>query len=117
LTGLRYRIAGPNGMNVEHVVGLYANLGHGDFCKMMLKVHGILVVDDMNLFLEKIAKVCRHNVCKNLSKINRVCIQHGAKRFAAATMDATIRAKATKSVFSMVRRGFAAATKDATIGS
>ncbi len=37
LTRLGYRNAAPNGMNVAHVVGPYANLGHGDFCKMMLK--------------------------------------------------------------------------------
>ena len=27
LTGLRYRITGPNGMDVKHVVGLYSTLG------------------------------------------------------------------------------------------
>jgi hypothetical protein len=34
----RHRITDPNGMGVKHDVGLYAMLGHDDFCKMMLMV-------------------------------------------------------------------------------
>ena len=34
----RHRITDPNEMGVKHDVGLYAMLGHDDFCKMMLMV-------------------------------------------------------------------------------
>ncbi len=69
LTGLGYRITGMNGMNVTHVIGLYANLGHGDFCKMMLMVRGILVGDDMNEFLQRMkVLLCSHEGCGKQSK-------------------------------------------------
>ena len=41
LTGLGYRITGPNGMHVKHVIGLYTMLGLDDFCKMMMITCGI----------------------------------------------------------------------------
>ena len=51
LTGLGYRITGPIGMHVKHVVGLYRMFGHDDFCKMMITC-GIQVGDDMNIFFK-----------------------------------------------------------------
>ena len=41
LTGRGYRITGPNGMHVKHVIGLYTMLGLDDFCKMMMITCGI----------------------------------------------------------------------------
>jgi hypothetical protein len=52
LTGLGYRIAGMNGIDLKHVFCLYAMRGHANFCKLMLMVCGTLMGDDTNEFLQ-----------------------------------------------------------------